>query len=130
MTNARNFIAKHLRVSRPVRLLVYVFGAVLLLYLGAVTILSTTWFNRALLQRTREELARVTGTRVEIAQIVVEPWIFQVTFRGLVLHGNESQREAPLLAVQDLIIQVNPVTAFRRGLWLWRLHLEGAQAHI
>jgi translocation and assembly module TamB len=130
VTNARNTISKHLRVSRPVRLLAYVFGAALLLYLGAVAILSTVWFNRALLERTREQLARVTGTRVEIAQIRVEPWIFQVSFRGLVLHGDESPGEEPLLAVQELMIQVNPVTAFRRGLWLWGLHLEGAQAHI
>jgi translocation and assembly module TamB len=130
MASARDLISKHLRVSRPVRLLAYVFGAVFLLYLATVAILSTAWFNHALLERTRQQLARVTGTRVEIAQMLVEPWIFQVNFRGLVLHGDESAGEAPLLAVQELMIQVNPVTAFRRGLWLWRLHLEGAQVHI
>jgi len=130
VTNARDLISKHLRVSRPVRLLAYVFCAALLLYLGAVAILSTAWFNHSLLERTREQLARVTGTRVEIAQILIEPWIFQITFKGLVLHGDESPAEEPLVAVQELMIQVNPVTAFRRGLWLWRLHIEGAQAHI
>lgn len=130
MADARKSISKHLRVSRPVRILAYLFGAALLLYLGAVAILTTAWINRTVLERTRAALARVTGTRVEIAQAVVEPWTFQVTFRGLVLHGGETGGEQPLLAVQELMIQLNPVTAFRRGLWLWRLHLEGAQAHL
>ena len=130
MKNSTRPISKHLRVSRPVRVIAYLFAAALLLYLSAVAVLSSPWMNRKLLERTRAALAQATGTRVDIAQMSVEPWTLQVAFRGLVLHGSESGSEQPLLAVQQLTIQLNPVTAFRHGLWLWRLYAEGAQVHL
>ena len=121
---------KHLRVSRPIRVLAYLFGAALLLYLATVAVLTTPWFQRILLERTRAEFSRVTGARVAIGQMLIEPWVFQVTFRGLVLHGSETGRELPLFVARELVIRVSPSAVLHRQLRLRRVDLVEAKIHL
>ncbi|HEY6291973.1 MAG TPA: translocation/assembly module TamB domain-containing protein [Terriglobia bacterium] len=121
---------KHLRVSRPVRVLVYLFGAALLLYLAAVAVLSTAWFQRTLFERTRAAIGRVTGARVEIGRMLIEPWVFQVTFRGLVLHGGETESELPLFVARELVIRLSPEALLHRRLQLRSVDLEEAKIHL
>ena len=118
------------RLSRQVRALAYLFFVALLAYLAGVVILSTAWFHRVLLEHTRAGLARLTGTRVEIGEMKIDPWVFQATFHGLVLHGTETDDEPPLFVSHEAIVSFSPSAALRRQLRLRRLELEGASIHI
>ncbi|HUI41790.1 MAG TPA: hypothetical protein VL523_07465, partial [Terriglobia bacterium] len=122
--------SRHLRVSRPMRVVAYLFSFLVVLYLATVAVLSTSWFNRIILEHTRAALEQVTGARVEIGELIVEPWTFQVTLRSLVLHGSEAPPELPLFAARALVIQISPTAAFHRRLRLRRVDLEGAQVHL
>lgn len=112
------------------RALAYLFGATLLLYLSAVAVLTTSWFQHILLERTRAEFSRITGARVEIGEMLIEPWVFQATFRSLVLHGSETGGELPLLAARALVIRISPSAALHRQLRLRRVDLEEAKIHL
>jgi len=123
--------SKHWRVSKPVRVIAYAFGALLLGYLTLVAVLSSTWFNRALMERTRAALERVTGARVEVGQMQINPWVVQVTFRGLVMHGSETGKELPLFTARELVLRASPRTlVHRRTLRLARVDLQNATVHL
>jgi translocation and assembly module TamB len=123
--------SKHWHVSKPVRVIACFFGAMFLGYLVLVAVISTKWFNRVLLEDTRAEFERVTGARVEIGQMQVNPWVLQATFSGLVMHGNETGEELPLFAARELVVRASPRALFhRRSLRVARVDLEGAAIHL
>lgn len=131
MNNASsNSAARRPRVSAPIRALAYLFGAALLIYFAGVAVLSSAWFHKILLERARDGLADLTGARVEIGQMQINPWVFQATFRGLVLHGSETSGELPLMVAREVIVFLNPSAALRRQVRLRRLELEGGSIHI
>ena len=110
--------------------MLYVFGAGLVLYVAAVAVMSTAWFQRFLLARMTSSLENLTGTRVEIARLDVQPAIFQATLQGLVLHGTELPHESPFFEGQTIVLALNPVSIVRQKLLLRRLDLTHAQVHI
>jgi translocation and assembly module TamB len=112
------------------RVLTVLVTGLLALYLAAVGLFSTNWFNRMLLEHTRSTLAQITGVRVEIGQMLVQPWTLQVTFRSLVLRGNETASELPLFAAREVVIRPSLSAILRRRLRLRRLDLEGAEIHL
>jgi translocation and assembly module TamB len=118
------------RISKPVRLLMYAFGVVLVLYLGTVALMSTGWFHRYLLGRVTASLEQATGARVEIRQLDVHPAVFQATLQGVILHGSESPLDAPLFSARTVVLGLNPVSAFEHKLLLHRLDIEDAEVHL
>ena len=101
-----------------------------MLYLAAVGVFSTAWFNRTLLKEARSALTQITGTRVEIGQLVVDPWTLQITCRALLLRGDEAGSELPLFAAREVVIRPSLSALVRRRLRLRRLDLEGAEIHL
>ncbi len=123
--------SKHWHVSKPVRAIAYFFGGLFLCYFALVLGFSTSAFRRAALQRTRAKLEEVTGARVEIGRMDINPWAFQVTFYGLVMHGSETGPELPLFVARELVLGASLRTLIdRRTLRLSRLDLEGAAIHL
>lgn len=118
------------RISKPVRLLMYAFGVVLVLYLVTVALMSTRWFHRYLLGRVTATLERATGARVEIQRLTMQPAAFQATLEGLVLHGKESPLDPPLFNARTVVLGINPASAFQRRLLLRRLDIENAELHL
>jgi translocation and assembly module TamB len=112
------------------RVLTVLVTSLLVLYLAAVGLFSTAWFNRMLLERAQSALAQVTGARVEIGQMLVQPWTVQVTLRSLVLRGNETASELPLFAAREAVVRPSLSAILRRRLRLRRLDLEGAEIHL
>jgi translocation and assembly module TamB len=128
---AKHIGSKHWRVSRPVRVIAYAFGALLMAYFILVIVFSTSWFKRTVLERTRTRLEAITGARVEIGAMQINPWVLQLTFRNMVMHGSETGREPPLFSVRTLVLRANPRALIqRRVLRLTRLDLEDAAIHI
>jgi len=123
--------SKHWKVSKPVRLVACAFGALLLAYFVLVAVFSTSWFKRTVLERTRVRLEAITGARVEIGAMQINPWVLQLTFRDMVMHGSETGRELPLFFAQTLVLRASPrALVHRRVLRLTRLDLEGAAIHL
>lgn len=123
--------SKHWHVSKPVRVIAYAFGVLLLSYFILMAVFSTSWFRGVVLKRTRARLEILTGTRVEIGQMQINPWVLQLTFRNLVMHGSETDNEQPLLTAPELVIRASLKTLIhRRALRLTRLEIEGATIHL
>ncbi len=123
--------SKHWRVSKPVRAIAYASGALFLAYFTLVAVFSTSWFKRTALERTRAKLEALTGTRIDIGQMQINPWVLQLTFRGLVMHGSETGRELPLFTARELVFRASLRSLLhRRALRLARLDLEGATIHL
>jgi len=118
------------KLSRPTRATLYLLAGGVILYVAAVAVMSTAWFHRFLLGRVTSSLESLTGARVEIGRLDIHPAIFQLTLRGLVLHGTEPASEAPLVTARTVVAAVNPVSVVERKLLLRRLDLEGAEVHI
>jgi len=123
--------SKHRHISKPVRAIAYLFGALFLAYFLLVGVFSTSWFKRTVLERTRARLEAITGARVEIGAMQINPWVLQLTFRNMVMHGSETGSELPLFSARTLVLRANPQALIhRRTLRLTRLYLEGAAIHI
>src|SRR5438094_3679619 len=121
---------KGFKLSRPMRAAVYLLGTGAVFYAAAVAVMSTAWFHHFLVRRVASTLTSLTGARVEIGRLDIRPAIFELTLRGLVLHGTEPASEPPLLTARTVVAAFNPVSAVERKLLLRRLDLEGAEVHI
>ena len=118
-------------MSRPIRVIAYLFGVLLLGYFILVAVFSTSWFKRTVLERTRARLEAITGAQGEIGAMQINPWVLQLTFRDMVMHGSEAGKELPLFSARTLVLRANPrALIHRRTLRLTRLYLEGAAIHV
>ena len=123
--------SKHWHVSKPVRVIAYVFGVLLLGYFVLTAVFSTSWFEAIVLERTRARLETLTGTHVDIGEMKINPWVLQLTFRNFVMHGSEAGNEQPLLTASELVIRASLRTlVHRRAVRLARLEMEGATIHL
>lgn len=104
--------------------------ALTLLALLALGVMSTPWFRNALERRAIAEFEARTGARVEVRELRFTPLIFQVTLHGLVLHGTESEGEAPLFTAKTVIVRFSPFAFLRRRFLLRGLAWDGAEIHL
>jgi len=117
-------------MSKPFRIIVIVFGLLIGLYLAALAVTSSAWFDRLLLRRVSAALESLSGAHVEIRQLLFQPFSLQVSFRGLVLHGQELPTQPPLFSAQTLVLGLSPAAALRRRLVFRSLYWENAEIHI
>lgn len=117
-------------MSKLLRRLLYLLGALAILYVAVVAVMSTSWFHRILLRRVTTTLEDLTGARVEIGQLLFQPRIFQVTFLGLILHGTEHSPEPPLFSARTVVIGFNPASLLHRRLLLRSLDCQYGEVHI
>lgn len=118
------------RVSKPIWILAIAFGVCLVLYLTALAVMSTRWFNAALERSVIRQIESATGARASMRSLRIRPLIFEVTIRDLMLHGLETASEHPLLNAKTLVIRVNPESLLRWKLIISRFDGDGIEAHI
>src|SRR5579871_4122879 len=121
---------KSIRISWPIRVILGIFIVLLALYGSAVVLLRTQWFQSELHHYIVQSLERLTGARVQVGAVSIQPFIFQVTLKGLVLHGKEAPAQPPLFTAQTLVVEINPVSALREKLLLTRFAGIGLEAHL
>lgn len=123
--------SRHWHVSQPIRIIGCAFGGLLLAYFALVAVFSTSWFRSVILRRTRARMEILTGTKVDIGRLEINPWVLQLTFRNLVIHGSETGNEQSLVTASELVVRVSARTLIRRrALQLSRLDVEGAAVHL
>jgi translocation and assembly module TamB len=123
-------MTRSFKISWPVRVILGIFILLLALYGSAVVLLRTQWFHSELQHYIVQNLEKLTGARAQLGSISIQPFIFQVTLKGLVLHGKEAPAQPPLFTAQTLVVGINPVSALRGKLLLTHFAGIGLEAHL
>ena len=118
------------KVSKPVRLTLYLVESLLVLALAALIVMSSAWFQHVLERRVIASLENLTGGRVEIAHFRFRPWLFQITMQKLVIHGSEGAGEATLISVREVEVGLSPAQFLRRRLRLRHVDMDELQVHL
>ena len=118
------------KVSKPVRITIYLVENLLLLALAALIVMSTGWFQHVLERRVIASLENLTGGRVEIARFRFRPWLFQITMQKLVIHGTEAAGDPPLISTRDVEAGLSPGELLRRRLRLRYVDMDQLQVHL
>ncbi len=123
-------MTKSFKISWPVRAILGIFIVLLALYGSSVALLRTQWFHSELQRYIVQNLEKLTGASVQLGSVNIQPFIFQVTLKGLILHGKEAPTQPPLFTAQTLMVGINPVSALRGKLLLTRFAGVGLEAHL
>jgi translocation and assembly module TamB len=118
------------KVSKPVRVTLYLVESLLVLALASLIVMSTAWFQHVLERRVISNLENITGGRVEIGHFRFKPWLFQITLQKLVIHGSEAAGEPPLISVREVEAGLSPGQLLRRRLRLRHVDMDGLQVHL
>lgn len=118
------------KISKPVRITLFLMENVLVLALAALIVMSSAWFQRVLERQVIASLVNLTGGRVEIAHFRFKPWLFQVTLQGLVIHGTEGAGVPPLISAREVDAGLSPEQLLHRRLRLRHLDVDALQVHL
>ena len=118
------------KVSKPVRLALYLVENLLVLALAALIVMSSAWFQQFLERRVIASLESLTGGRVEIGHFRFKPWLFQITLQKLVIHGPEAAGDPPLVSVGDVEVGLSPGQFLHPRLRLRHVDMDGLQVHV
>jgi translocation and assembly module TamB len=118
------------KLSKPVRITVYLVESLLALALAALIAMSTSWFQHVLERHVILSLENLTGGRVEVAGFRFKPWLFQVTLQRLVIHGSEAAGSPPLVSAREVEAGLNPGQLVHRRLRLRHLDINELQVHL
>ncbi|MGH9328120.1 MAG: translocation/assembly module TamB domain-containing protein [Terriglobia bacterium] len=118
------------RISWPIRILIILFLLFLCVYGGAITVMRTHWFHDQLERLVVQNLVNLTGARVSVRGLKLQPFALQLTINGLVLHGTEPPTQPPLLQAQKVLLRVKPVSLIRRRLLISSLYASGVEIHL
>ena len=118
------------KVSKPVRIALYLVENLLVLALAALIVMSSAWFQHVLEHRVIASLESLTRGRVEIAHFRFRPWLFQIMLQNLVIHGSEGTGDPPLISVREVEVGLSPGQLLRRRLRLRYVDTDGLQVHL
>jgi len=117
-------------MGKRARQFAYAFGIFTALLLAALGVMSTPWFRHLLQRRAIRGLEQLSGGHVEIGEFHFKPALLEITFRRLVLHGEEAPGDLPLFSAQTVVVRLNPATFLQRRLLLRSLAWDEAELHI
>jgi len=118
------------KISKPVRITLYLVENLLVLALAALIVMSSAWFQHVLERRVIASVENLTGGRVEIAHFRFKPWLFQITLQKLVIHGSEAAGDPPLISAREVEVGLSPGQLLRRRLRLRYLDMDELQVHL
>jgi translocation and assembly module TamB len=118
------------KVSKPVRLALYLLECLIVLALAALVVMDSSWFQQFLEGQVIANLESLTGGRVEIGQFRFRPWLLQIRLEGLVIHGAEAVAETPLVSAREVEAGISPPQLLRRRLRLRHLDVDGLEMHF
>ncbi len=117
-------------MSKPLRVILAVFGLLITLYVGLIAIISTDRFHDFLLRKAIAGLESISGAHVEIGVMTIRPTVLQIIFEGMVLRGRESAMEPPLLSARTVAVRINPVGLLHSRVLLRSLDCDRAEVHL
>ena len=100
-------------MSRRRKLLIAL-ATIALMGSGAVVwFLQSGWINRYVIERAQAEVEKLTGAKLELGQVRIDPWRGKATIDGVVLHGKEAAGEQPLFTAREVTIDAR-ISSFSR----------------
>lgn len=118
------------KVSKPVRIALYLVENLLALALVSLVVMSSGWFQHVMERRVIASLENLTGGRVEISHFRFKPWLFQVVLQKLVIHGSEAPGEPPLILVREADVGLSPGQLLHQRLRLRYVDIDELQIHL
>jgi translocation and assembly module TamB len=103
---------------------------VLALALAALIVMSTGWFQRWLEHRVVAGLEHLTGGRVEIVGFRFRPWLFQLTLRNVMIHGQEGAGQPALISARNVVAHLGLEELLRQRLHLNSLDIDDFEVHL
>lgn len=121
-------------MSRPKRILVTVAaslaGLLLLLIVGVIIVLQTSWFANFVREKVISLAEDSTGAVVDIGSVQVDLAHLTVRIRNVVVHGTEPKTAAPLLRADLLELRLKLFTGFYHLVGIDYLGIEKPQADL
>ena len=130
MRKDHNVKTWNLKLPRLVHWLIYAAGIVLVIVAVVLGVASTGWFRQVLEQKVEQNLAQLTGGKVEIEGMNFQPLTLNVRMSRLVIHGLEKDTAHPLFTAHDVVVNVSPESFVQFRLLLRSLQWEQADLHI
>jgi translocation and assembly module TamB len=118
------------KVSKPVRIALFLVENLLALALACLIVMNSGWFQRVLERRVITGLESLTGGRVEIGRFRFKPWLFQITVQKLVIHGSDAAGDSPVVSVGDMEVGLSPGQFLHRRLRLRYVDINELQVHV
>jgi len=118
------------KVSKPVRITLYLMESLMVLALSTLIVMSSSWFQHVLERQVIAGLESLTGGRVEIGHFRFRPWLFQIRLDRLVVHGAEAAADPPLITVREVEAGISPQRLLRRRLRLRHLDIDTLEMHL
>ncbi|MEO8126950.1 MAG: hypothetical protein ABI822_07645, partial [Bryobacteraceae bacterium] len=105
-------------MSRPARIILKIFGAVVCLLgiftLAILVILPSDWLQDKVRDRIVSEVERVSGGRVEIGRFHFDWKTLTAEVAPFVLHGKEPAGEAPLVQVDSVTVGLKIISLLEK----------------
>ena len=118
------------KVSKPVRVALYLVESLIVLVLSALIVMSSAWFQHVLERQVIASLESLTGGRIEIGHFRFRPWLFQIRLDKLVIHGTEAASAPPLMTAREVEAGISPQQLLRRRLRLRHLDIDALEIHF
>jgi translocation and assembly module TamB len=107
-----------------------VLSLILIVFIGAVTIVQTDWFRNYVREKLITATEDATGGRVEIQSVSFDWRRFQAVVDNFVLHGTERAGSPPLLRVARVQVNIRLFTSLKRLVSVSFLGIERPDVNI
>jgi len=105
-------------------------AVVVLLPLGVLGLLWSGWADDFVRRAVIEQVANITGGRVDLEQMEFDPWGLRVTVRNLTVHGREPDGTPPFFHTDGLEIALSVDSFWGRRVSLRSLELTRPAIHL
>jgi len=105
-------------------------AVVVLLPLGVLGLLWSGWADDFVRRAVIEQVANITGGRVDLEQMEFDPWGLRVTVRNLTVHGREPGGTPPFFHTDGLEIALSVDSFWGRRVSLRSLELTRPVVHL
>src|SRR5689334_9350949 len=121
-------------MTRLTRIALFSLSALVLLTIAvAVTgvyVAQSGWLREKVRQRIVDEASRASGGRVEIGPFRFDWKTLTAELDNVVVHGTEPEGQAPLLAIDRVVVELRIISLVERDFDVARVEVERVRAHL
>jgi translocation and assembly module TamB len=100
------------------------------LVVAAIVVVHTTAFQHFVLTQLELKVQANTGARMDVKKLAIDWRLLTLDLYGIVLHGNESEPQAPLFAADHLRVGLKIISLMERKVDLNEIVLDQPVAHF
>ena len=105
-------------------------GLVLIVVIGAVLTLRSSWFREKVRARIVDEVERATGGRTELGSFSMDWTHLRAEVRNFVLHGTEPPGKPPLFQAESITVGLKIVSVFKKKVDIESLEIRRPRFYL